>query len=229
MITLVDANQAAGSLEQELKLSLSLDLAGVLTDEFDEPVSPEQAFLYNAVSILRAEISQIGPSDHYLTQSEVILQRSVVFVTHMLQTFIIWLIKTEAYDSTSTDFRLHKSFVGVVFLLLNASCSTVLKSLYPGFVAQLHNEFGSRHFIDTLHLYGCCVSFDDLMRFMTSAAEVKIETLQKGVCVPNDIVSINDGGNLIRERDDNIDINAETVDGKNTFHSIARVVFRVYR
>ena len=52
---------------------------------------------------------------------------------------------------------------------------------------------------------------------MTSAAEVEIGTLQKGVYVPNDTVSINDGGNLILERDDNIDINAETVDGKIHF------------
>ena len=28
----------------------------------------------------------------------------------------------------------------------------------------------------------------------------------------------NEGGNLIHEGDDHIDINAETIDGKNTFH-----------
>ena len=82
-----------------------------------------------------------------------------------------------------------------------------------GLAAQLHNEFGSRHLIDTLHLHSFCMSYDDLGRFMTSAAEVEIEILQEG-------------GNLIHEGDDNIDINAEMVDGKNTFHSMARVVFQ---
>jgi hypothetical protein len=33
------------------------------------------------------------------------------------------------------------------------------------------------------------------------------------------------GGGLIQEGADNIDINTETVDGKNTFHSMARAVF----
>ena len=37
---------------------------------------------------------------------------------------------------------------------------------------------------------------------------------------------ITDGGRLIHKGDGNIDINAETVDGKNTFHSMARVVFQ---
>ena len=60
-ITLGDAIQAAGTLKQELKSTLSLDLAGDLTDEYDELVSTEQAILYNAVCILRAEISQIEP------------------------------------------------------------------------------------------------------------------------------------------------------------------------
>ena len=31
---------------------------------------------------------------------------------------------------------------------------------------------------------------------------------------------------LIHEGDDNVDINAETIDGKNTFHSMARVIFQ---
>jgi hypothetical protein len=34
------------------------------------------------------------------------------------------------------------------------------------------------------------------------------------------------GGHLIQEGSYNIDINAETVDGKNTFHSLARAVFQ---
>jgi hypothetical protein len=61
---------------------------------------------------------------------------------------------------------------------------------------------------------------------MTSAAETEIETHQDGVYIPNGIVSCAGGGYLIHERDDNIDSNAEKIDGKNTFHSVARVVFQ---
>ena len=35
------------------------------------------------------------------------------------------------------------------------------------------------------------------------------------------------GGGLIQEGADNIDINTETVDGKNTFHSMAMAVFQI--
>ena len=61
---------------------------------------------------------------------------------------------------------------------------------------------------------------------MTSAAETEIEALQDGLYIPNGIVSCADGEHLIHEGKDNIDIYAETIDEKNTFHSIARVVFQ---
>ena len=61
---------------------------------------------------------------------------------------------------------------------------------------------------------------------MTSAAETEIETLQDSLYIPNGIVACADGGHLIHEGEDNIAINAETIDGKNTFHSMAKVVFQ---
>ena len=123
---------------------------------------------------------------------------------------------------------LQRPFVGGVSIAecVVFNCSKVITPLHMGLAAQLHNEFGSRHLIDTLHFHGFCMSYDDLGQFMTSAAEVQIETLQQGVYVPNGTVSITDGGNLIHEGDDNIDINAKTVDVKNTFHSMVRVVFQ---
>ena len=43
--------------------------------------------------------------------------------------------------------------------------------------------------------------------------------------MPDGIMHISDGRQAIHEGDDNVDINAETTDGKNTFHSMARVLF----
>ena len=40
------------------------------------------------------------------------------------------------------------------------------------------------------------------------------------------LISITDGGYLIHEGDDNVNINAETVGGKNTFHLMATVIFQ---
>ena len=198
-----------------------------LTDEGGEPVSLQQAILYNAVIILRAEISQIEPSDRYTTPREVSLQRSAAFVPQMLQTFILWLVNTETYDSMSTDCLTAEAIRRRCFSIAECivfNCSKVITPLQVGLAAQLHNTFESRHLTDTLHLHGFCMSYDDLRRLMTSSAEVEIETLQQGVYVPNGTVSITEGGNLIHEGDDNIDINVETVNEKNTFHSM--VVFQ---
>ena len=57
---------------------------------------------------------------------------------------------------------------------------------------------------------------------MTRAAETEIETLQDGLYIPNGIVSCADGGHFIHEGESNIDINAETIVGKNTFHSMVQ-------
>jgi hypothetical protein len=61
-----------------------------------------------------------------------------------------------------------------------------------------------------LNSNGLCSSYTELGRFLTSVANRPITQ----------------GGHLIQEDSDNIDINAETVDGKNHFHSLARAVFQ---
>jgi S1-C subfamily serine protease len=53
-----------------------------------------------------------------------------------------------------------------------------------------------------------------------------IEHINGDRYIPFGIRPITQGGHLIQEDSDNIDINAETVDGKNTFHSRARAVFQ---
>ena len=44
--------------------------------------------------------------------------------------------------------------------------------------------------------------------------------------VLNGIDLFRKGSRIIQEGAENIDLNAETIDGKNTFHSMARVVFQ---
>jgi hypothetical protein len=45
--------------------------------------------------------------------------------------------------------------------------------------------------------------------------------------IPNGICLKISGGGFIQEGSDNVDLNTETIDGKNTFHSMARAVFQV--
>ena len=76
-----------------------------------------------------------------------------------------------------------------------------------------------------MHAYGFCTSYDDLRRLLASAAEEEIKRIKEGVYIPAGINARNEGGNLIHGGDDNIGINAETIDGKNTFYAMALAVF----
>lgn len=87
--------------------------------------------------------------------------------------------------------------------------------------------YGSKLLVDILHSHGFCCSYDEVRRYLTSIANHEIERIETGVYVPDGILSVREGGSLIQEGSDNIDINTETVDGKNTFHSMARAVFQV--
>jgi hypothetical protein len=46
-------------------------------------------------------------------------------------------------------------------------------------------------------------------------------------CIPYGISPKTLGGDFIQEGADNIDLNTETIDGKNNMHSMARAVFQV--
>jgi hypothetical protein len=66
-------------------------------------------------------------------------------------------------------------------------------------------------------------AYGEVRRYLTSIAHHEIEKIQDG------IIPMHQGGGLIQEGADNIDINTETVDGKNTFHSMARAVFHILK
>ena len=54
-----------------------------------------------------------------------------------------------------------------------------------------------------------------------------LKNTAQGSYLPPGIISTNGETNLIQEGADNVDIYTETIDGKDTFHSMARAVFQV--
>lgn len=101
----------------------------------------------------------------------------------------------------------------------------VIPPFHHGLMLQLHHEFESKILKETLNLYGFCSSYDELRSFLSIAAEIELEK-NKNVYVPSGIIARSAGGRFIQEGDDNIDINTETIDGKNTYHSMGRVLFQ---
>ena len=70
------------------------------------------------------------------------------------------------------------------------------------------------------------MSYDELRRFLTSATENGLHHVHNGIYIPSsiDITTVDCG--IVQEGDDNVDINCQTIDGMNTLHAIARVLFQ---
>jgi hypothetical protein len=96
----------------------------------------------------------------------------------------------------------------------------VFTPFYLGLAVQLYHNFGSKQLIKTLYSHGFCASYGEVRQYLTSIVHHEMEKLHDDVHVPDGIIPIREGAN-------NIDINTETIDGKNTFHSMARAVFQI--
>jgi hypothetical protein len=62
---------------------------------------------------------------------------------------------------------------------------------------------------------------------LKSLADHEINKIENGTYIFHGICSLPGEVTLIQEGADNVDINTETIDGKDTFHSMARAVFQV--
>jgi hypothetical protein len=75
--------------------------------------------------------------------------------------------------------------------------------------------------VNELHALGYSVSYDEVRRFLTSAA---LDQKTDGVFVPRGIDA--SGNVLVDAAIDNFDQNEETLDGKNTTHAMAAVLYK---
>ncbi|CAC5420133.1 unnamed protein product [Mytilus coruscus] len=115
------------------------------------------------------------------------------------------------------------------YIVIHSQQGQVVVSLHPfhlGLAIQVYHKFGSKRLIEILNAHGFCVTYTELRRYLTSVANHEISRISGDRYIPGGIRSISEGGRLIQEGSDNIDINAETLDGKNTFYSLARAVFQ---
>ena len=106
------------------------------------------------------------------------------------------------------------------FLIFNNK--NVTTPLHLGLEIPLHHEYGKRGFTDTLFSHSFNVSLDELRHFMTTIAQDQLSRIEAGIYVHLNVINGSEGGQLIQQGADNIDINAGTIDGKNTFHPMAK-------
>ena len=97
----------------------------------------------------------------------------------------------------------------------------MITPFHLGTAAYLHHTFGSKMLIEYFAAAGITVPYHEVRRLLTSTS---INALRE--VVPTQLVPLYQGGRIIQEGDDNVDILNCTIDGKNTFHAMARVNFQ---
>jgi hypothetical protein len=230
-VSLADAIRTAKQLKESLKSYQREE--DLIADECEGNQS-DLSILHKAVGILRREMNnlQLGSDGkNYPSAQEISIEASEKYVPPLLAKTMLWLIDKEAYNScedqakyTPTLESKRRSLSLAECLIFNNNKSNT--PLHTGLAVQMHHDYGKRGIIDTLFSHGFCISYDELRRFMTAIAQDQIARIEAGTYVPINLIPMDEGGQMIHEGADNIDINAETIDGKNTFHSMGRVVFQ---
>ena len=90
--------------------------------------------------------------------------------------------------------------------------NTVIAPLQIGLAVQTHRTFGSRFLIDTLSHLGFCISYSEVRKFELNAA------VFHGIDLPETTDK-----HTVQFVADNVDHNAATIDGQNTFHGMEMI------
>ena len=205
-LTLGEAIAAAGRYKSkfrasELENSMSVEVEGMNDDQI----------LHSAVGILRREIQDLVISvDEYPAANEVSLASSMEYLPQSLVKVLCWLFDGKTFSSAQEPYSISKDKFRKALGIADSIVSISKQSFTPfhlGLGAQVYHEFGSRHLIDTLHAHGFCASYDEIRLFTTSIANHEISKIENGVYIPDGIVPLDDGGLLVQEGADNIDLN----------------------
>lgn len=90
----------------------------------------------------------------------------------------------------------------------------------------MYHHVPSRHILDTLSQLGLTCSYNEVRQVTTSLAKQEIDDKEE-IYVPKCLAPVStEKQNYIRASIDNFDLNEETIDGKETTHVMAMVVFQ---
>ena len=141
---------------------------------------------------------------------------------------MLWLIDNTAYESADPNYEPTEQMKRRRLTMADSAIYNSRKLITPlhlGLATQMHHENGKSSIVGALNANGYYVS-DELRKFITAAGKHEMSRTEDEINVPARILRVGDGGYLIHEGDDNVDINVETIDGKNTFHSMGRMIFQ---
>ncbi|KAK3108189.1 hypothetical protein FSP39_002876 [Pinctada imbricata] len=206
----------------------SLSTLGDMTCDTQVTLTVEQV-LHRAANILKKEIAEIAiDPKSYADPSQVSIESSLQLVPISLRKFITWLIDEKSSSKVSETFTMGSKMRQCLAIseCIVSLCKDALTPFHLAMALHVHHEFGSKQLVDLLYSHGFSASYTEVRRFLTSVSDAEISRRSADDYVPAGIIPIQKGGLIIQEGTDDVDINAETVDGKNTFHTMARVIFQ---
>ena len=174
---------------------------GDSTDLFEEPNTShvsEIHLLYSAAGILRQHMSNIIEAKHHFDPSSKIgIDPCAKLVPDLMYDFFMWL---------------------------TTSSRNIRSPITLGLALYVHHEFGSKQLVQELHALGHSISYDEVRRFLTSAA---VNQKAQEVYIPTGLRDSGVNKVQIDAAIDNFDQNEETLDGKSTTHAMAAVVYKL--
>ena len=225
-MSVAEALRKANELEWKLTIAASTEENNKSNVDLD--VETDEQIVHKAVNVIRRKLQETKKLDNmYYSSDEMTLEAQTKFVAPILCKFLLWLTDDKAFKEASdlskdTDPKLLATACDITTL-----CTSIFSPKHLGLAVHLHHEFGSRKLIEDLNALGHCVSYAELRRFLTSAAE-HIYTEQtvtpSGAVIPPEIVPRTNGGQLIVGAGDNWDHNERTPDGKRTTHAMTTVL-----
>ena len=225
-MSVAEALRKANELERKLTVAASTEENN--KSNVDLNVETDEQIVHKAVNVIRRKLQETKKLDNmYYSSDEMTLEAQTKFVAPILCKFLLWLTDDKAFKEASdlskdTDPKLLATACDITTL-----CTSIFSPKHLGLAVHLHHEFGSRKLIEDLNALGHCVSYAELRRFLTSAAEhiyIEQTVTPSGAVIPPEIVPRTNGGQLIVGAGDNWDHNERTPDGKRTTHAMTTIL-----
>lgn len=199
-----------------------------------DTVLTDKQVLYRAASVIRDAIKDIQSTKEAYRLSDLSPEKCGEIVPSPMYDFIHWLVNSKAFmeatDSSEECSRRNNIQVVAICHSLISQSRHILTPMSLGLALNVYHDFGSCKLVRTLHTLGYGASYDEVMRFVTSAAKHQMSKDQQPF-VPFGIQTANpeNGIGLVHAAIDNFDTNENTLDGKGTTHSMAMVVYQTFQ
>ena len=204
------------------------DKADILLSEMEN--DSDESIVYKAMGILRKRVRNVRKlNGEYYSSQEMDMNASKMFVDPLLYQAIGWLTNNDKFYTNAEDLNDKETDSKS----LNIACDIVslatgvMSPKHLGLSVHLHHTFGSRKLVEEMYQLGYGISYTELRRFLSNAAQMVTSSQKEGPAgsfVPPQLVPKSDGGKQVVAVGDNWDHNERTVDGKNTTHAMTSML-----